>query len=271
MAESTLTLTQAVVQQKLGRFFGYGRGTVAGDVAWSTVQLADINDSIESGQRRFYWPEPEQEGGTSYDWSFLKPVGTFYLIAAQQVVPLPEDFGGFEGKITVLSGTNTAMPFRIEWRNEANIREMYAAAPTLQGPPMYASTQFLKGTGPVSANRMQLFIFPAADKSYTIQCQYYVNPDAITPANPYPYGGTPHAETFLESCLAVAEERIDDASSVHMESFQRRLAASISMDRRLKPQKLGYNGDSSDNLAEWDRSLSHWWGSAVTYNGQTFT
>ncbi len=75
---------------------------------------------------------------------------------------------------------------------------------------------------------------------------------------PYPYGGGEHSETILEACLSVAEERRDDipmGTGAHGMAFVTRLAASIAMDSRKKPTKLGYNRDLSDemDLLPWPR------------------
>jgi hypothetical protein len=161
------------------------------------------------------------------------------------------------------------MPWLIQWRNEGALREMYAATPTMTGPPMLAALSPLKGTTGIAGQRFILHMFPAADQNYTLQAQYYINPDYLSGAFPFAYGGAPHAETILESCLAIAEQRRDDAMTVHTAKFKERLLASISMDRRLKPQKLGLNRDESDTR-QWQRSDVHWWAPAATYNGTSF-
>ena len=53
-------------------------------------------------------------------------------------------------------------------------------------------------------------------------------PDYLSTPFPYAYGGAEHAETILESCLAVAELRLDDMAGPHNQQFMARLAASIS-------------------------------------------
>src|SRR5207244_3540755 len=134
-------------------------------------------------------------------------------------VSLPDDFQAFDGRISLASSGNFAQPWKIEWRNDGEIQQMYAFNPTLQGPPMYAATSVLKGTTGTQGQRFQLLVFPAADQTYTLVSTYVVNPDFMTAANPYHYGGPAHSETVLESCLAVLEERLDDVGDVHRSAF----------------------------------------------------
>ena len=268
--ESSLTLQYVQLKGEVGEFIGYGRGPDNGaDSTWNAAQVSDIDFCVASGLRQFYFPPPVEGERGSYDWSFLKPTSTFDLPVNAYIVPLPDDFGGFEGPVTLLTTNKTAMPWQIQWRNEGVIREMYAVTPQMSGPPMFCATVPLKGTTGTQGQRFQLLMFPLADQDYTVQAQYYISPDFLSGAFPYAYGGAPHAETLLESCLAIAEQRRDDAMSVHSAKFKERLLASISMDRRMKPQKLGRNLDRSDDR-QWQRSDVHWWAPAATYGGQSF-
>jgi hypothetical protein len=92
-----------------------------------------------------------------------------------------------------------------------------------------------------------LDVFPTPDQAYQIKVTYSILPDALSATTPIPYGGAAHAETILEACLSVAEERLDNDPGVHAQAFAARLAASIAQDKRHRPQSLGYNGDKSDD------------------------
>jgi hypothetical protein len=48
--------------------------------------------------------------------------------------------------------------------------------------------------------------------------------------------------------------------------FMRKLAASVSMDRRNKPQNLGYNRDRSDYIGE-TCGRAGWLTGGIEYNG----
>lgn len=265
MSEPTLVLRRDDYRAQVGNFLGWGFDPLG----WDENQTQTINIIVESGYRQFLYPEPMEGETSSYDWSFIKPTAQLSFAINASEIHLPDDFGGADGPLTILTSTTTAQPWRIEWRNEGEIRRMYSVNPTMTGPPMYGAIIPKRGTGPTDGQRFNLLIFPIADQPYTFQLAYYINPDALTGDQPFAYGGVQHVETILESCLAIAEERFDDSHSVHAEKFKTRLMASISMDRRNKPQKTGYNGDRSDNVA-WERYNPHYWAPPATYNGGSF-
>jgi hypothetical protein len=266
VAESTLTLTMNDLYGEVGVFLGWGRGTYFGDPAWSTQQTNVLNSCVRSGLRQFYHPPPLPGEKSSYYWSFLRPIGTFDFPVNHKLIQLPEDFGSPEGDITCLSSI-TQVTWPIQITGIGKILQNYQVTPTTVGRPLLAATTPIKGTTPTAGTRWQLWMYPITDQDYQIQMCYNINPEILTTANPYTLGGMQHSETFLESCLTIAEERMDDAPSTHKAKFMERLAASISTDRRLKPELVGYNRDRSDQTGAWDRSLLHWL-SSVTYNGE---
>ncbi len=261
--EPTLSLQKSALQTAVGVFLGYGRGPYSGDNA------SNVTDLSNSGYRQFLYPAVGGDAKMTYDWSFLKPVGSFILPLGQSVIQLPDDFGGFDGQITIVTNNVNSWPWRIDWRNEGTIREMFMVTPTFQGPPMYAATTVLKGTTGTQGQRYQLIIYPQADQNYTIQAPYFVNPDALTDAFPYCLGGAQHTETTLAAGIAAAELFLDDERGPRWEYFQERLQASIAADRKNKPQVLGYNRDASDAGDVYWRGPVHGWGPPVTYNGNS--
>lgn len=252
--ESTLTLARRDLKSAVGFFLGWGRGPDFGGTAWSTDQDAEIEFCVQSGLRRFYFAEAPNGG--FYEWSFLKPIATLLLPVNVNTIPLPDDYGGIEGPITcTVSGTaaNASIWWPVMTTHEGAIRQQYATLPTSTGRPLYAAEQPLRNTTAQQGQRFQLYVFPLPDLTYQLQFAYSILPDALTASVPIPWGGAAHAETILEACLAVAEERLDDTKSVHAEAFARRLAASMAQDRRRKPQLLGYNADRSDYIDRYSR------------------
>lgn len=265
--ESTLNITLSELQARIGLFLGWGRGAIYGDPAWSSAQQFDLDGITQSALRQFYFAC--QENGAPIDWSFLRPLKTFTLASGTNTILMPDEYGGHEGEVSLLTSGTTALPWRVEWTNEGKIRQQYSVYPTMTGPPQYVCEQPLLGGGTQRSQRFQLFVFPKADQAYTLQLPVYINPDYLTLATPYIYGGAQHAETILEACLSVAEKRLDDQATVHAEEFKRRLLASIALDRRNKPDKLGRNLDRSDWQDE--RWNPHYYpASPATYNGQPF-
>lgn len=244
MPESSLALQYKDLKGEVGLFLGYGRGADFGDPAWSTAQTSAIDSIVRSGLRQFYWPPPLDQKGTSYDWSFLKPTVQLGLASGASVVTLPDDFGGFEGRVTLVSSSASYWP--VDLVGEGLVRAKHAELPSQTGAPQMIALRPLKGTGATAGQRFELYVWPIADQAYTLAFQYYVAPDYLDTAFPYHWGGAVHSETVLESCLAIAEQRLDDASAVHSAKFQERLAASVAADRKFKSQSLGYNNDLSD-------------------------
>lgn len=259
MAESTLAAAFNDLQGDIGRFLGYGRGANNGDTTWDTDQQAMVDRCTKGGLRNFYF--------CGYDWTFLKPIASLTLSSAAKTVDLPDDFGGAEGVVHVsVSGqSGGATPIKI-W-GIGHVYNKETLYPTTTGRPQLVCIDPVKGTTASEGQRFQLRFWPIADQAYTIKIQYYVLPDYLTGALPYAYGGAQHSETLLESCLAVAEKLADDRTEIHSMEFEKRLAVSMEIDRRNKPQLLGMNLDRSDmRETAIGRNVIRGW-SDIQYNG----
>lgn len=262
--ESTLSLTRAQLKAQTGFFLGYGLDPDG----WDDDQLSVINFSVNSGCRRFFYPI--QPSGGFYDWSFLRPTTTQILPSGSQTLNLPDDYGGIQGPLTVTtSGSETgSVWWPVQMTHEANVRQLYAALPSATGRPVSACEVPGKVLTGQQGQRFSLLVYPEADQEYILQFTYTVLVDALTDQAPLPYGGMQHAETLLESCLAVAEQRLDDTMQVHEAKFKELLSASMKQDMRHKPQNLGPNLDRSDGYNQ------NWMGyrplSPIAVNGITY-
>lgn len=245
MSESTLTLGFRELLSEVGQYLGYGKGDRFGDKTWTKDQRGDLESIVQSGLRQFYNPPILQGETDAYSWSFTKPTASIEIASGASTATLPDDFGGFEGDLTI-SSTSSVQWWSIPTTNEGVIRERHMSQPTTTGRPQMAAVQPLKGTTGREGQRYQLYVWPLTDTSYTLRAPYYYHPKALTESLPYALGGMGHSETILESCLAIAEQRLDDTAAIHTMKFMERLAASVALDRRMKPQQLGYNGDRSD-------------------------
>ena len=258
MSESTLTAAFDDLTGDVGFFLGWGRGANNGDTAWTTAQQAAIDRCVKGGLRNFYH--------CGYDWTFLRPIVSLALATGDRYVAVPDDFGGLEGPIAVsVSGSSGYGQVLVT----GDAGRLYAQAPDMTGPPEAVSIETVKGTKTVRGQRWQLHVYPQADQAYTLEFQYYLNPDYLTGSMPYAYGGPQHAETLLESCLAVAEKILNDAATLHAMEFEKRLSVSMDLDRRNKPQNFGYNADRSDwkHGRGWDRRNRLDQASPVTWFG----
>jgi len=246
-------------------YLGFGRGDDYGEKVWTTQQKNDLDFILRSGLRQFYFPPPVDK--IVYRWSFLKPVAQLDLASGESTVNLPDDFGGIEGRVTVSGSSNSYWPITIT--SEGRIREMFARLPDTTGQPECAAQVAVKNTTLKDGQRWQLQVYPAADTDYTLNVAYYILPEILSGIRPFADGGEQHAETLLESCLAIAEQKMDDTLGVHSAKFRERLAASIAEDQKNKPANLGYNRDCSDGREwQWRRGYLD---SQVTYNDTLYT
>lgn len=245
MPESTLALSYPALKSEAGLFLGYGRG-VPDDRAWTTRQSSLLDSVVQSGLRQFYYPMPMDQGGQSYEWSFLRPTRTLALAADAQTLPLPDDFGGFEGQLS-LTNADGDVGYPLELTGIGRVRQMRANFPDNTGRPILAAVDPEKVSG-AGGQRWVLEVYPAADEAFTITCSYYLHPDALSGSRPHAYGGPVHAETIRAAIIAAAELTLDNKRGERWAYFQERLATSISQDRKLKPQVLGYNGDNSNMI-----------------------
>ncbi len=267
MPESNLSLTYEEIRSEVAHFMGHGYGPLHGEREWTRQEEAAIESCIRSGQRQFYNPPPVPPETSAYNWSFMHPTAELAIAEDEYIIPLPADFGGLEGEIYIKATTASGY-VPILNVGEGMINQSRSALPDATGRPDVAAIVPLRGTTANSGQRYELWVWPKANADFTLQVQYYVNPGSISKLLPYHLGGSMHAETILESCLAIAESRTQDNVGVHRSAFMERLKASIDADRRLKPRRLGYNRDMSDAMEAQASILrgEHHYGARVTYN-----
>lgn len=265
--ESSLAVTRTYLKDRVAIFLGWPRGPKFEERAPTARQDAQLDDCVNSGVSQVYEPPP-LDGPVPYVWSFLRPILSLTLATGMQSVALPDDFGGLEGHFRCQGTAQTTVPWIIELYSDAAILDQYARTPSATGPPQMVGLTPLKGTTSLASSRYQLLVYPQADAEYTLQSQYYIIGEALTERNPYVYGAALHRELYIESCLAIAEQRIDDQiDGPHTLKFKERLAAAIGSDRRNKAQTTGHNGDRSDE--RWGRYNPHW-NFHCLYNGAGF-
>lgn len=243
------------LQQAVGRYLGYGRIYGADD---GSQEWADVEDCIKSGLRQFYSPPPVPSQGSPHEWTFLRPVATITLLNGVEDYDLPDDFGGIDGDLTYQPSVSVEPVVIV---GEAAIRTL-RQKDAKTGNPTHAAIR-PKSTDGSLRQQFEAIFWPIPSADVNLQYSYYILPQALTVDKPYPYGSKAHGETILQSCLSIAEQRLDDDKSIHWEKFLERLAASIQYDRKSNNLEfLGYNGDNSDGSG-WDRKRT----TNVTVNG----
>ncbi len=183
------------------------------------------------------------------------PALSTYEIVAHEY-ELPSDFGGLRGEVTFRDDDGYA-PLRLV--NEASIMRLRTEGDYIKDVPEYVAI-IPAGTDNESTieQRFKLSLWPFPDKKYDLLFSYTVYAQAMS-STVYnilddlhiPIGGAYHSETILSSCLAVAEQIVDEFNNPGkmQAKFVERLSASISYDRRnMLPDGFGYNGDHSSNI-----------------------
>lgn len=262
--DSTLSLKIADLALEVGSFLGYGR-TPANWTGWDALhpyvpaqitvsgrtlsgddsQLGHIVSCLNSGLRNFYNPmlTSAPNDVVAHKWSFLTPEANLSVLASDNDYDLPDIFASMEGDMTFQPTDNVWHTVRRSGIGE--VRAMLQKSDSLTGWPLIVAV-YPKSSDGVLGQRFGALFFPTPDQNYTLTYRFNLQPNALTAANPYPLGGARHAETLLESCLAVAEARFQDEMTTHRTRFQECLQASISIDDRdFKPEYLGRNRDRS--------------------------
>lgn len=236
---------------------------------WNSNQAYVVKDIVDSGIAQVYFPPPVNGEKVAPDWTFLKPESTITLLSGNSTLRLPDDFGSFAGPLTLQPNSSVQATWIIEWTNEGKLRQMQQESVTSTGPPRYACEIPLKEMSDPQGQRKAVMVFPTPDQNYTLQCVYSINPDRITGATPYCYGGPQYRELYIESCLAIAEQRFDDTlDGPHTAKFNMMLMGAVSADNKNRPQKLGYNGHVERGRR---RFRQHSGQGQLLYNGQPFS
>lgn len=257
MDDITLGIAWEELRQNVGDWLGYGRGEGGGERAWNDKQAKAVRQLLKEGQADFYF--------CGVNWSFNRPVVVLTLAQDANTVDLPADFGGVEGQMyyTVAGGTGW---YAVDF---GSVGKLYQAETQLQavtGPPRRLCIEATRGVTNARGGLMRLRAWPTADQDYDLRFQYYLNPGAMSGDRPFGYGGPQHAHTLLQACKAAAERLNGIAEGPEQAKFKERLASSVALDNRNKPQNWGYNVDRSYER-DWEARRNPFRGVTVTING----
>jgi len=175
---------------------------------------------------------------------------------------LPDDWNGWACKNLTFQPQESYEP--VKFVSEGEIRRLRQFNDARQAPTR-AAIRAKSSTG-ASGQRFELMLYPIPDAEYLLDGLYNVLLNKIDSSTyPYPLGGMAHAKTIEESCLAVAEIKVNDEAGLHKGLFQEALAISITNDRQREPDSYGYNGDNSTDRESCNGSCRprH----SVTYEG----
>lgn len=234
--ESTLTITFAGLKSEIGAYLGISRTTTD----WSAENTADVARILKAGQRQFYEasyrPNPNAPLRT-HVWSFLRKRMSLNISSGTATYALPDAFAGFLDPELAFTASK-AWPLTLVpmWRVIEKI-QAGTSMPTGISQPLLAAVESVTSTLSTTGQRWQIVLWPTPDSSLVVTGQYRLNPDALATDGHYPLGGEAHAQTILESCLAAAEEMMNDQLTIHRERYAELLAQSIQLDSRLHAQE----------------------------------
>lgn len=264
--ESSLSVSLVDLKKEVG-FYYLGEDTYSN---LSAAEQGRVDRIIESGVRRFYVPPPLPGERKAHQWSFLQPITTLATVASTSSYNLPDDFGGMaSGGMMYAAADARWHPIREVSMSELKKFQMRSHGTVTIWPVAYAIEA--STTDGSDGQRFKVHLWPTPDKAYTLTYQYNVIQDALTDANPFPYGGMHHSETILAACLSVAEERMENARGVQYQNFIERLQSSVAHDREFKvPDTIGTDNDHSATYPfDYQEVLRRYSGSTVSYDGGT--
>lgn len=236
-ATGTVTISSGVVTLSGGTFPGWA---ASGELTLGAGTYAGVPLEVAS-----------RDGNTQItltDTSITDATARSYSLA-QYVYDLPDDWAGnVTEEFTYPSGVSIAYrPVRIV--AESQIRVLRQSN-TWSGQPELAAIRPKAGTG-TTGQRWEVLFYPHPDQAYTLNYRYRSNPNMMTAALPYPLGGMQFAGLLIESCLAVAEEKVNDVSNLHRAKFQELLMSAVDLDeRRTSTFTLGRNRSFMDDDIE---------------------
>lgn len=258
---STLAWSRKQYESEVGEFMGWGKGEAFDDVPWETPVALKIKDDVRSALSQFYFCG-------NHNWSFLKIYAEIVFREGETSADLPDDFGGVDaGANASIRDADDKWYGTLEFESDVRVMNSLDREPTQTGRPMRLAQQAKKLIPSGAVPKSRLVVFPVPDQAYTVRFPYYIAPNYLLDEADYPYGGVEHHQCILEHCLAVAEKRRDGIVGLHSMEAMRLLNLSILMDRRKLPIKLGYNGDTSDDMGHqrYGREMNEPGG--VTING----
>lgn len=260
VTSDSLSVNRDYLERMIGRQMGFG----AHSGAWSTGQHEQIKEALRQGLRQFYSPPVLPGEKTPHAWSFLRPVCTLTTEDSKNTYDLPESFAHMIGPMTYVPGTAMYPPV-IE-TSEHQIR-IWQQATTATGQPTHVAIRPKPLDEAAGGTRYEALLWPTPDSVYALDYRCALNPDLLAAGNSFPFGGQPHAQTVLESCLAAAQVVSGAKSREHYERFLMCLQASIGHDRKVNsPQTLGCAPEWDQESRTWG-TRHDWSAQLVTYNG----
>lgn len=193
--------------------------------------------------------------------------GKQYYMTADGNYTMPDSFAGLKGPLH-FEPTTGYMPVKLS--SEHTIMDFRQRYTTSGRPYAFALRPrvFVAATG----QRWESLLFPTPDSNYTLYYKAnYANRDKLSATDLYSLGGTQHAQTIREYCLAQADMMVNGNVGIHAAERDRLLAASIRTDGYNVPESLGYVGNDDSGYSADAKDYPINYSSYTTYNGTPLT
>ena len=215
----------------VARFLGYDPDSLTDE------ERTDVDDCVQSGVRNFYWPMVMKGG----EWSFLKMEASIATEKDVNSYLLPDGMGNVSGQLHFAPSEQLRSVVIVPFGEIQMMRRREAF-----GAPRFAAvvaTNRFGGKGQMK----RLHLYPTPDKAYALSFRAEADCGRLdAEANPYPLGGAAYSEMVMESCLAVAEQRINDEAGIHTQKFNEFIQGAADRDSRSGVQEFGQMGDPTD-------------------------
>lgn len=224
---------------EIGNILGYGYTTQM----YSYNESQGIDRVIDRGLKRFYWPENPIDANEPVNWSFLRPTTSIVTVADTETQDLPINVGSIIGDFTYNSDTEY---FPVKIVPVGMILKNRSGTSIQSGRPVMAATR-VKGSDGTAEQIREVLWWPKPDAVFTFLYQFNIRPDKMAVATPFSLAGPEHAETILESCLAIAHEIVnpgEGGGGDHETRYLKLLAASILRDKEIATAEFFGSGHS---------------------------
>jgi len=176
---------------------------------------------------------------------------------------LPDGFGRVIGDLNYKSSEcSISVPIVSEYE----IRMMLQQSED-EGRPQYAAVRFKDDTG--TGQRQEIVWWPIPNDVYVLTYRYEAFTGEIATGE-YAVGGMKHSEVITESCLAIAEQRLNDEKGIHWDNFSRLLVAAVAQDEKNGARYFGPMGSSGlgAESSPYNRYIGDYY--PITYKGSTW-
>jgi len=189
---------------------------------------------------------------------------TFFVSRPAANYTLPDDFSRLIGRLHYQPADRYPS---IQIIQEDSILEMRSIT-DLTGHPQYAAIRSKSSDGS-TGQRSEIIFYPRPDAAYILTYTYEAYSGQLTDALPYPLGGMYLSELYAESCLAVAEQRVNDEAGIHTSLFETLLVDAVARDRKRGAKNFGRMGNQAEYDLLYPRFRRGWTGGtySVTYDG----